>query len=126
MTLKTQIESDVSAVFLETDDFAETVTYIPKGGKDRSVKAIVDRSVRPVQDQFGIWQDRVAEVLVSKDATDGIAAIPEYGSSLVTSDLADGETYSFEGTIVDEDAAAWTLEFVIHDPKRRGGNYVKR
>lgn len=110
-------------IVLSTNYFGESCTYIPKGGEASTVTAIVDRSVRPNQDQFGLWSDRIAQATVLKAE---IASIPEYGSSLKTSDLAEGEAYSFEGTIVDEDAAAWTLEFVIHDTKRRGGNWAKK
>ena len=114
---------DVAGILAQ---WGESITYIPQGGEARTITAIVDKSVRPIQDQFGIWQDRLAEVFVKRDATAGIDAIPEYGSSVKTSSLAEGEAYSFEGTVVNEDDESLKLEFVIHDPKRRGGNYAKR
>jgi uncharacterized alkaline shock family protein YloU len=43
MTLKAQIAADLDAIFYNTDDFAETVTYTPlDSGVGVDVKAIVD------------------------------------------------------------------------------------
>lgn len=43
MTLKARVEGDVSAVFLNTNDFAESVTYTPDGGSASSITALVFR-----------------------------------------------------------------------------------
>jgi hypothetical protein len=43
MTLASQIVSDVPTVFLNTDDFAETVTYYPRGRAKLSIAADVRR-----------------------------------------------------------------------------------
>lgn len=42
MTLKTQMTSDLS-IFLNTDEFAETITYTPSGGSATSISAIVEK-----------------------------------------------------------------------------------
>lgn len=45
MTLASQIALDVSAVFLDTDDFAQTITHYPEDDRERreSIVAIFDR-----------------------------------------------------------------------------------
>jgi hypothetical protein len=43
MTLHDLIESDAATVFCNTNDFAETVTYYPRGGGSRSINAVVSR-----------------------------------------------------------------------------------
>ena len=43
MTLKQQINDDVVTVFLNTDEFAETISYTPKDGVATSIIAVVIR-----------------------------------------------------------------------------------
>ncbi|MCK5614113.1 hypothetical protein KAR91_70265 [Candidatus Pacearchaeota archaeon] len=42
MTLKADILSDIDDIFFDVDDFAESVTYTPKGGAPAVILAIVD------------------------------------------------------------------------------------
>lgn len=44
MTLKDSISSDVSSVFLNTDDFAESIEYFYRAGGSDVIAAIVDRN----------------------------------------------------------------------------------
>lgn len=43
MSLHDLIESDAVTVFCNTSDFAEAVTYYPRGGGSRSINAVVSR-----------------------------------------------------------------------------------
>lgn len=43
MTLKASIKADALTVFLNEDEFAESIIYRPRGGGTRTIKAIVDR-----------------------------------------------------------------------------------
>lgn len=43
MSLSDSIESDPAKVFLRTEDFAESILYVPRCGKLRTINAIVDR-----------------------------------------------------------------------------------
>lgn len=106
--------------------WGESATYIPKGGEQKAIRAVIDRSIRTVETQFGIFRDRVVKVFVSKTADDGIETAPEISSSLILNDSSPGEAYSCDSAPIEEDAESFTLEFVIHDPKYRGGNYQKR
>ena len=52
MTLKSIMAADALSVFLNTDEFAETVTYYANGiGQGRSIKAVVERDVQQITDQ---------------------------------------------------------------------------
>lgn len=53
MTLKDDIQTDGLDVFLNTDEFAETITYTFRAGGSRSIKAIIDRSPPAVYDAAG-------------------------------------------------------------------------
>ena len=43
MTLKSQITSDVTTIFLNTREFAESVTYTPSDGTALTITAVVER-----------------------------------------------------------------------------------
>ena len=52
MTLKSIMAADALSVFLNTDDFAETVIYYACGiGDGRSVAAVIERDVQTITDQ---------------------------------------------------------------------------
>lgn len=84
MTLREQIETDVSEVLLNTDEFAETVVYHPsryyeeEASQDRSIAALVTREeVESFADQGAIvapvWRVRVANsstIGISSDEID--------------------------------------------------------
>jgi hypothetical protein len=80
MTLRDAIASDATAVFLNSDDFAESVTYHPHrfyGSALRSPRAIKAVVIREQVDNFA--EDVVTvlprfEVHVANDATNGISS----------------------------------------------------
>lgn len=80
MTLRDQIASDASLVFLSTSDFAETVTYYPHvyfGGSatSRSISAVVFRQqVATVGEDGGEVVLPMYEVHVANSATTGISS----------------------------------------------------
>jgi len=81
MTLREAIENDAQSVFLNTDEFAETVTYYPRifsGGDSRtsrSIKAVVFReSMVNVTEDGGTTLLPMFEVHVKNDATLGISS----------------------------------------------------
>lgn len=53
MTLKDSIQSDVNDIFLNTDEYAETITYYFEGGGSVSIPAIVDREPPAFYDVAG-------------------------------------------------------------------------
>ena len=80
MTLKAQIASDASVVFLNANDFAESVTYVPynypgtTARATRSILAIVERPVVEVLSQDGEHAIPIFTVYVANDSTVGIAS----------------------------------------------------
>lgn len=94
MTLAQTIVDDVKDVYLVTDDFAETITYTPDGGAAKSIKAIVDRNedVEPNPALDGLRRVRRYEILISTNATDGIATVTDQDTVAI-----DGLTFIVEG-----------------------------
>ncbi len=78
MTLKAMIASDASTVFLNTSDFAETVTYYPHTyfgatARDaRTISAVVFREQLEVFSEDGDTITPVFEVHVANSTTVGI------------------------------------------------------
>ena len=80
MTLRDQIASDASVVFLSTSDFAETVTYIPYQyvGRayraNRNIAAVIERPIVEVLSQDGEHAIPIFTVYVANSSTLGIAS----------------------------------------------------
>ncbi len=108
MTLKTKIQSDVDNVFLNTDHFAESVTYTPAGESGSAISAIVDRGPLAYLEVDGVSQGNMelteCRVFVSK--TDLTA--PARGDTvLITNAAGADETWRVDGWEYDE--AGWWL-----------------
>ena len=131
MTLRTQIESDVSNVLMEADDFAETITYCPaNGGSDREIVAIVEEVGTFPNDESGIRSVEVLHVTVSRnrddEATDGTAIggidDPQLGDGLRRENDPSHKFYAYSGEKSDVDDYCWMLTFTREFVVRHGGN----
>lgn len=80
MTLRETIAADATAVFLRTDDFAESITYHPyqyegdEARAARTIVAIVFREDIQVLSQDGDVVAPLWQVAVANSATDGISS----------------------------------------------------
>ena len=80
MTLRDQLETDATTVFLSSNDFAETVTYYPHNfagqvaRSSRSILAVVVRTTPVVFDQDGEHAIPTFEVHVANSSTSGISS----------------------------------------------------
>lgn len=99
MTLRSQIEADVSAVFLNTNDFAETVTYHPHAyygataRAARSISAVVIREQIRVVSENGDTVLPVYEVHVENDSVTGISSDElDLGGDQIALPPRDGKT----------------------------------
>ena len=76
MTLKSQLSIDAAKVFLNTDEFAEEITYTPKNGSPKTIKALVVRNRIDAADQgVGRIASRQAEVYIANDAINGVTSV---------------------------------------------------
>ena len=87
MTLKTQITSDLSA-FFNTDEFAETVSYTPKGGAAVDITAIVSQD-DPLQEPY-VRGENTATCEIEVQASE--VPTPQYGDTFTFG----GETWEFD------------------------------
>lgn len=89
MTTMDKLRADARAVLLNTDEFAETVTYAPAGGAAKAIIALVKRGDQAVDLGATGRSIRLATSLtISTDGTGGIAA-----PALLDGVTVDGEEY---------------------------------
>jgi len=84
MPFRNVIAADVSSVFLNTQEFAETVTYYRRSepGKPRTVTAVVDRAhERDEAQQYRTETRQTIVVQCSTDSTTGISD-PQVGDAI--------------------------------------------
>jgi len=89
MTLGEQMAEDVSAVFLNADEFAEEIAYTPRGGLDVTILAVVDRneSFAPQVVADDPW--RVRRITVTVAVAD-VPTVTEYRHA------GDGDTFTID------------------------------
>ncbi len=110
MTFKSQIKEDALNYFLNTNEFAEEITYIPAGGISRIIKALVNRGqIAPGrQDEQRTLQNQ-AELFVLNDETQGISQINKKDDRITFTDL-EGDTKECRIVeVLDKDEALWHL-----------------
>jgi hypothetical protein len=73
-----QLDSDMEDTFLNTSDFAETVTYRVSDGTTVSISAVI------IADEGTVGDFELARILISNDSTLGVAS-PAPGEQLTPS-----------------------------------------
>jgi hypothetical protein len=124
VTLRAQITSDVAAVFLNNEDFAETLYYKPKDSDQRTLTCVVDEDDDYQDQDTGIMHKRVLSVFASRSASTGIDT-PQLGdriSRAIDGTGDDAVWYAFAGNVTDIDENAWTVKFQRETPYKIGGN----
>lgn len=74
MSLKDRLKSDMTDVFLNTDQFAETIIYKKRNGTQRTIKAIVYRDDERGRMEVDHGVAHVLSVYVTNDATLGVSS----------------------------------------------------
>jgi len=98
MTLRDMIDDDATSVFLNTGEFAETVTYYPRtrtatANSSRSIAAVVIRQSLQSVGENGISVLPVWEVHVHNNSTTGISSTElDLGGDQIGFPPRDGET----------------------------------
>lgn len=94
-TLDDMMEEDIAAVFLDTDEHAEAISYTPVGGVLRSISAIVEFDEQILTSDFsdGRGAAKTARLFIAHNDTDGVAS-PVEGDAVT---LADSSTWKVKG-----------------------------
>lgn len=111
MSLKDMLASDMAAVFLNSDEFAEAITYRKRSGTTRSIKAIIDRHPPATREEMAEGRVPKLTITVANSATTGVSAGEwDRGEAfLVRTQLGqDIETHSIAGPPDAQDDGALT------------------
>jgi len=131
MSLRDLITADAGTVFLRTDDFAESCTFLPKTGGERPVIASCEQETKLIEldGETKLIDELWVHCLRDKDhATYGGIDRPEIGDQLLRGATADPEQrpYGFTGDIEHTDAASWDLRFERAALHRVGREHVQK
>jgi len=122
-TLKQQITADVAGVFLDTDEFAESVTYIPASGAQSTITVIIEES-----DEFLDMEDRVVDdemISVFTARTSAGIQSPVIGDGILRSTTEDPEqrVYGYMQQREDPERDSWWLLFKRRKTQRQGTDH---
>ena len=81
MTFKESLASDAKAVFLNTDEYADSVTYTPVSGTPSTIPCVLLFGMEQSQGRGGV--SSVADALVARSDVD----IPAYGDTITLDDV---------------------------------------
>lgn len=118
MTLAATMRSDVSSVFLDTDEHAESVTYSPRGSSTTStIKAIVERlATESMTDERGTSLRKMAFFHIA-DTTR-----PSEGDKLAVG----GVTYRVDGITTDDGFGMLRVAAIEMTPQTATVNITRR
>lgn len=111
MTFKTQLSEDGKNLFLNTDEFAESIIYTPNGGSPKVIKALVvrERLQADGPDQ-GRVLNRQAEIYVANDAVQGIASVDKGNDTVSFPVFVEGSAVSWKVVeVLGKDEGMWHL-----------------
>lgn len=112
MGFKDQVATDLRANVFNADEFAETITYTPKGGVAKSIKAVVTRNpIRMLGNGVQEMPAHTIQVRIQRDATYGVLTV-KTEHDLITLPLHVGGTPEdfVVGRIVKENAFMFLVE----------------
>lgn len=98
-------------VFLNTDEFADTVSYTPKGGVAKSIPAIIERQpISPDEEGRGRILGKEAVITIHNDATNGVASVDTNGDAVTFPALPGGSNVDWHVISIEESSDVyWKL-----------------
>lgn len=117
MSLADQIAADVVDVFLETEDFAESIRYFPKGGAERGITVVrvtlslyrAQRQRQMAEDAHHLREENELAFFVSRDPEGGMPD-PRIGDAIRISTDGPDERWDFL-SIEDSDLCSFIVVF---------------
>lgn len=111
MALKEGLSQDIINCFLNTDEFAENITYTPKGGSSKEIKAIVNRRrIEPAAEDSSRTLYKEVEIIVANHPVHGISSVNKGQDEVMLPEVIGGPAISWAVVdIVNQDDGAWQL-----------------
>lgn len=125
MTLREQMQADVAAVFLNTDEHAELITYRPARGEPREIAAIVNEDVLSPGQEGLLEREHSFYILAARDGTTGIDS-PQAGDTISFTRGGLVIVARWAGDSPDADPFSSWHRFTKVSTERMGGNFASR
>lgn len=111
MAFKSDLAQDAAKTFLNSDEFAEDITYTPKGGVAKVIKAVVNRKrIDPASEDAGRILINQCEIFIANDAVSGIASINKGGDLVSLAEVIGGPLVNWVvADILAQDEGVWQL-----------------
>ena len=111
MSFKDNLKRDALNSFLNTNEFAEAISYTPKGGTQKTIKAIVNRKrLNPASEDTGRILQNTIEIFIANDSVNGVTAINKGGDKVTLPEVIGGADVNYVVVdILGEDDGIWHL-----------------
>lgn len=110
MSFKDQLSPDSINTFLNTNEFAEEITYIPSVGPPRIIRAVVVREgLEPSSENMSRSLKNQAEVYIANDDTDGVTQIDKKDDRVTLNDVEGTAREARINEILSRDEGMWHL-----------------
>lgn len=110
MTFKTQATQEAKEVFLNSDEFAEEITYTLAAGGTKVIKAVVvRRGLEPGSENVSRSLRKQAEVYIADDAVSGVTAIDKTDDRIRLKDMEGIDREARINEVLERDGGMWHL-----------------
>lgn len=111
MSFKTQLAQDAAKAFLNPQEFAEDVTYTPKTGVPKAIKAVINRKrLDPAYEDTGRTLINQAELFIANDVLSGVVSINKGGDTVSFAETIGGAVIGWVVVdILNQDEGIWHL-----------------
>jgi len=112
MTFKSQLSIDAAKAFLNTDEFAKEITYKPKNGDSKNIKALIVRSrVDSAEQGIGRIATNQAEIYIANDEIEGITSVDKGDDEVLFPEIIGGSNVWWVVIdILNMDKGMWHLQ----------------
>ena len=111
MSFKSQLDDDAVNVFLNTDEFAESLVYTPYAGTPVTIKAIIVRErIDPGSEDHGRILQNQSEIYIANDADEGITSVDKGRDKVSFPKLVGGTAVDWSVVdVLSKDDGMWHL-----------------
>jgi len=110
MSFKDQLSQDSIITFLNSDEFAEEITYIPSVGPPKIIKAVIVREgLEPSSENASRSLRKQADVYIANDETDGVIAIDKKDDRITLNDVEGIARETRINEVLGNDEGIWHL-----------------
>jgi hypothetical protein len=110
MSFKDQLPQDAVSTFLNTEEFAEEITYTPSVGSPKTIKAVIVREgLEPSSENASRSLRKQAEVYIANDDVDGVTAIDKKDDRITLNDVDGTPREARINEVLGGDEGIWHL-----------------